>query len=87
MTSHPAALSMILLIRCSGKLSLGQALCNTSKSHFENYVKFSKGFELEFFLSLLSKLLKSALLRIIRILIGYIQKANVQTGFKFELKF
>jgi hypothetical protein len=24
-------------------------VCNTSKSHFENYVKFSKGFELEFF--------------------------------------
>jgi hypothetical protein len=30
--------------------------CNTSKSHFENYVKFSKYFELEYFFS---KLLKS----------------------------
>jgi hypothetical protein len=80
MTSHPAALSMILLIRCSGKLSLGQALCNTSKSHFENYVKFSKGFELEFFLSLLSKLLKSHLLKVFN------NKDSIK-GFLYKLSF
>ena len=34
----------------------GGRICNTSKSHFENLVKFSKDFELEYFLK---KLLKS----------------------------
>jgi hypothetical protein len=28
----------------------GGRICNTSKSHFENYVKISKDFELEYFL-------------------------------------
>jgi hypothetical protein len=54
--------------------------CNTSKSHFENYVKFSKGFELEFFLSLLSKLLKSHLLKMFN------NKDSIK-GFLYKLSF
>ena len=40
----------------------GVGFVTPQKSHFKNYVKFSKDFELEYFLSLLSKLLKSHLL-------------------------
>jgi hypothetical protein len=61
--------------------------CNTSKSHFENYGKFSKDFELEYSLS---KLLKSHLLNkcsIIKIqLKGFLYKLSFDEVDKYCIR-